>query len=258
VLSPDSEAGAAVADSKTRDAEIGAWLNLASPYIAEASSRLGFDFVVLDMQHGLIDEAGALAMLQATDLGGARPAVRCAHSGAAHVGRMLDFGALDLIVPMIESAAEAHELVRACLYAPEGNRSFGPTRAGLRHKSYFEDGPSEIRLFPMVETSAALDDVDSIAALHGVAGLFVGPADLSLSLGLRPARDQEAAEFSSAIDRILAACRRHGKIAGIQADRSVMAKRLRQGFSFLTVCMDSSDLRESFKKTLAEARGVKA
>jgi 4-hydroxy-2-oxoheptanedioate aldolase len=215
---------------------------------------MGFDFVVIDAQHGLISEDACLAHLRAIGLGAAKPVVRCASAEPAHIGRMLDYGAQTLIVPMIETVQEVRELVRATRYAPEGKRSFGPTRVSLQYKDYYREGARAARLFPMIETRAALDEVEEIAAMDGVAGLFVGPADLSLSLGLNPARDNPEPVFAAAIDRILAACRKHAKVAGIQADRSVAEKRIRQGFSFLTVCLDSSDLKAHFAESLRMAR----
>jgi 4-hydroxy-2-oxoheptanedioate aldolase len=233
---------------------IGAWLNLPSAAVAETASRIGFDFVVIDMQHGLIDEATALAMLRAIDIGGAQPVVRTAHADPAHLGRMLDFGAEILIVPMIEAAADVATVIEACRYAPAGRRSYGPTRASLRHDNYFDRNEKLSAIYPMIETTGALADVERICAMDGVGGVFVGPADLSLSMGLRPARDQDDAVFVSALDRIVKAARDAGKVAGIQGERKLTKKRLAQGFGFLTVAMDSQDLRTAFQQSLDEAR----
>jgi 4-hydroxy-2-oxoheptanedioate aldolase len=140
-------------------------------------------------------------------------------------------------------------------YPPAGVRSYGPTRVSLRRDDYFRKAPEHVRILPMIELASAVPDVEAIAALPGVAGLFVGPADLSISLGLPPARDQSNREFVSALDRVVGACKSHGKLAGIQGDLTVAARRLGQGFNFVTVAMDSSDLNASFRETLRTARG---
>ncbi len=237
---------------------IGAWITLGDPHISELASRTGFDFVVVDAQHGLNSDDQCLAHLRAIGLGSAVAVVRCANADPAHIGRMLDYGAEGLIVPMIESAAEVRALVAAARYAPDGKRSYGPTRVSLQYQDYYKEGARAAELYPMIETRGALEAVEEIAAVEGVAGLFVGPADLSLSLGLAPGRDNPDAGFVAAINRILSACLAHGKIAGIQADRSVAEKRISQGFRFLTVCLDSSDLKSAFAESLRHARACPA
>ena len=235
---------------------IGAWITLEDPHVAEIASRIGFDFVVVDLQHGLIADEKTLHFCRAIELGAAKAVVRCKDASPAHIGRMLDYGADALIVPMIESAREVRELVSAARYAPSGHRSYGPTRVGIKHNDYYKGADKIAEIHPMIETKAALDDVEEIASVPGIAGLFVGPADLSLSLGKPPARDHEDSEFSAAILRILNACRNSGLAAGIQAERSLAEKRLRQGFSYLTVSLDSSDIKASFKESLELARSA--
>jgi 4-hydroxy-2-oxoheptanedioate aldolase len=233
---------------------LGAWLNIASPHVAEIASRAGYEFIVIDLQHGMIAEAESRAMLQAIDAGGAKPVFRTPWKDVARLGKLLDMGADGLIVPMIDSVADTRAVVDACRYPPAGRRSYGPTRASMRRPDYFKTANATVAVFPMIETLGALEDAEKIAALDGVDGLFIGPADLSLSLGLPAARDNPDKAFVEAIDRVLAACKAHGKIAGIQADVGLGKRRIAQGFSFLTVAMDSSDLSAAFKSALAATR----
>lgn len=233
------------------DTLLGAWCNLPCPAVAEIAARSGFDFVVVDFQHGLIDESVAAEMFRAIEAAGAAVVARAAWKDPARLGRLLDYGASAVIVPMIENAEDAAEVVRACFYPPRGARSFGPIRAakGRSGREYIAAAEDETLVLPMIETRGGLADVDKIAALPGVAGLFVGPADLSLAIGLPPARDHADAAFQNGLGRVLEACRRAGVAAGIQADRGLAARRLNEGFSFVTAAMDSSDLAASFKET---------
>lgn len=112
-----------------------------------------------------------------------------------------------------------------------------------------------VGVYVMIETKGALEACDEIASLPSLTGLFVGPADLSISLGLAPAKDNADPAFENAITTVLYACRKHRKIAGIQADEILVAKRIAQGFTFLTAAMDNVDLEVSFKNTIKLARG---
>ncbi len=233
---------------------IGAWVNIDHAHIAAIAGRSGFDYVVFDMQHGLCVEASLPGLLSAVEATPAASVVRAPSADATILGKILDLGADAVIIPMIENAAHARAAVEACLYPPRGRRSWGPTRVGARFTDYFSQAESALRLFPMIEMTSALEDCEEIAALPGVAGLFVGPADLSISIGLRPGRHQDDQRFQEALARVVAACRARGRFAGIQAERALARRRMDEGFDFLTVAMDSSDLEASFAQALAAAR----
>lgn len=230
---------------------LGAWCNLPSPAVAEVAGRGGFDFVVVDFQHGLIGDGLAADMFRAIEATGAAPVARAGWKDPARLGRLLDQGAAAVIVPMIDSARDAAEVVRACLYPPAGMRSFGPIRAarGRNGGDYLAAARDETCVLPMIETAGALEEAQEIASIPGIAGLFVGPADLSLAIGLPPARDHGDAVFRTALDSVVRACRRHGVAAGIQAQRDLAARRFEEGFSFVTAAMDSADLAASFDET---------
>lgn len=230
---------------------LGAWCNLPSPAIAEIAGRGGFDFVVVDFQHGLIGEDLAADMFRAIEATGAAPVARAGWKDPARLGRLLDQGAAAVIVPMIDGARDAAEVVRACLFPPAGTRSFGPIRAarGRSGVAYLAAASEETCVLPMIETAGALDEAQEIASIPGIAGLFVGPADLSLAIGLPPARDQCDAIFRTALDSIVKACRRNGVAAGIQAQPDLAARRFEEGFSLVTAAMDSADLAASFDET---------
>ena len=166
----------------------------ASTITAETAARQGFDYVCVDTQHGAIDYQAAVGMFQAIELGGGTPITRVPWNEQGIIGKMLDAGAQGVIVPMVNTREQAEAVVRSCRYAPEGSRSFGPTVAGMRHADYVAWAGTAVAVIPMIETTEALGNLDEIMSVPGVDAIYVGPADLSLSLGLKPRNnDGEAA-----------------------------------------------------------------
>jgi 4-hydroxy-2-oxoheptanedioate aldolase len=157
---------------------IGLWASIPSTLTAEATAAAGADYIVVDQQHGAVEPGALLAMLQAIAAGGAPSMVRVAANDPFVIGHALDVGAHGVIVPMVDDGAAAARAVAACRYAPEGVRSFGALRGG-------GEGARPLCLV-MIETRAGLEAVDEIAATPGLDGIYIGPSDLSLSLGLQP------------------------------------------------------------------------
>ncbi len=238
------------------DPVLGAWLALPDTHSAELMSRLGFDWAAIDMQHGLIDVQRAMEMLQAMTASDTTPIVRAAWNDPGIIGKMLDAGAHGIIVPMVNTRAEAEAAAAACRYPPRGGRSFGPFRAGLLHGgNYLEEANEQVYCIPMIETRQALDNLDDILSVPGLDGVYVGPSDLSVSLGLRPAPDQDDETFTAAIDGILDGCGRHGLFAGIAGTVGEAPKRIRQGFRFVEVARDAGSMA---KAALQDLRTVRA
>jgi 4-hydroxy-2-oxoheptanedioate aldolase len=235
---------------------IGGWLSVSSSVIAEAAARVGFDFVCVDTQHGAIDYHGAVGMLQAITLGGASPLARVPWNEPGIIGKMLDAGAEGVIVPMVNGRAEAEAIVRACRYAPNGARSYGPSIAGLRRADYYDWAGDHIAVIPMIETVEALAHLDDILTTPGIDAIYVGPADLSISLGLPPGNNDDRAEFTDALVAIVDACRRAGVVPGIHANGALAARRLEQGFRLITVASDLVAIRTKMADELRQARGV--
>ncbi len=218
---------------------LGAWAALPVAMGCEVMSRADFDYVCIDMQHGLADYSDALSMLAAIDLGTSTPVVRVPWNEQGIIGRVLDAGALGVIVPMVNSRAEAEAAVRSCRYAPEGSRSFGPTRVSQRDGAdYFARANRVVKCIPMVETIAALDNLDDIVSTPGVDAVYVGPADLSVSLGLPPGNNDGDTAFDEALAAIVAACRQHGVVPGIHSTPTLAATRVEQGFRMVTITSD--------------------
>jgi 4-hydroxy-2-oxoheptanedioate aldolase len=235
---------------------LGAWLTVPSPVTAEATARVGFDYVCVDTQHGAVDYQAAVYMIQAVILGGSRPIVRVPWNEPGVIGKMLDAGALGIIVPMVNTALEAEVVVRACRYPPLGARSFGPVMAGMRTPSYANGANEGVAVIPMIETAEALANLDDLLAVPGLDAVYVGPADLSLSLGLPPGNNDGRQEFDDALNRIVAACRHVGVVPGIHASGALAARRIELGFAMVTVANDLVAMRLGMTDELAEARGV--
>lgn len=244
---------------KAGEVTLGAWCMLPSALSAESLARLGFDWVCIDMQHGCMDYATALEMIRAVDLAGAVPVVRVPWNEPGIIGRMLDAGALGVIVPMIETLDDARRAVQACRYPPAGRRSFGPVRVGLRDgPDYFAGANECVAVIPMIETRAALQAVDDIAALEGVDALFVGPFDLSVALGLPPRENDGAAEFDAALGRVVAAARRGGKTAAVLSSARTAPARIGQGFRMISISIDLNAMAAACAADLAAVRQAPA
>lgn len=235
---------------------LGAWCVIPSSVTAEVVARSGNDFACIDMQHGLMDFQTAVAMLQSFDQTGIAPVVRVPKNDEALICQVLDAGAMSVIVPMVNTADEARAAVAAARYAPDGIRSFGPMRATMANggPAYVLSANQDIAMLPMIETPQALKNVRDIAAVPGVTGLFVGPFDLSLGLGLVPGNNDGEPAFDEALEEILAACRQAGIAAGILANKDLAAKRIRQGFQFVVVSNDLTGLAGHLAGEIAHVR----
>ncbi len=233
-----------------------AWLALPDPFAAELVARCGFDSVCVDLQHGLADVARLPDLLRAIEVAGAVPLVRAPWNDAPALMRILDAGALGVIVPMIGGVEDARAAVAACRYPPAGMRSYGPTRAAVEHGAdYVERAGDEVLVLAMIETRGALDDLDAICAVEGLSGLYIGPADLSFALGLEPRMDNDHPDHVAAVDRILDACRRHGKVAALHTADPVFARAAAErGFQLLTVATDHTCLRAEASRRLQAFR----
>jgi 4-hydroxy-2-oxoheptanedioate aldolase len=227
----------------------GGWVTTPSPYVVEAYARAGFDYVGIDCQHSVLDEAVAATVIRSM------PAVpflaRASANRREAIGRLLDAGAIGVIVPGIDTADEAEQAVAACRYPPRGVRSFGPFAAGF-------DGDHEqfgdaAMCFPMIETSSGLANLDAICAVPGVSGIYVGPSDLSLALGRLTHSRFDPAELVEPMNRIKVACAEHGIVFGAHAkEPAVVAQWVELGVEFMSVGGDIALLNEAAGRLGAE------
>jgi 4-hydroxy-2-oxoheptanedioate aldolase len=204
-------------------------------------SHQGFDSLVVDMQHGVVDYQTAVTMLQAVSTTAVVPLARIPWNDPAFVMKILDAGAYGVICPMINNRQQAEALVRACKYPPRGYRSFGPVRASIyAGADYATHANDQLLVMPMIETAEALENLDDILSTPGVDAIYVGPADLSLALGCTPRLDQTDPPVVEAQKKIVAACKRHGIVAGIHNNTAEYAlKMIGEGYQFVTLASDS-------------------
>lgn len=220
-------------------------------------ARQPFDWICIDMQHGVIDYQAAVTMLLAIGTGDATPFVRVPSNDFPMIGRMLDAGAMGIIVPLVNTADEARGAAAACRYAPDGARSYGPTRAALyAGDDYFAHANAEITCVPMVETARALADLDAILDVPGIDAVYVGPADMSITLGQQPRMDNDG-PFEEARLAIAHACARRAITAGIHGNASLAAKHVAAGYRMITISSDITSVALSAAADLRTARGGK-
>jgi 4-hydroxy-2-oxoheptanedioate aldolase len=235
----------------------GLWMTVPGSVGAEILAGAGADYVCADQQHGVIDYDSMVPMLQAIRAEGAAPITRVLSNDPFLIMKSLDAGARGVIVPMVNSAGDAARAVSACRYPPRGVRSYGPVRAarviGSRDP---EDLAGEVLCIVMVETREGLERVEEIAATPGLDGIYIGPSDLALSLGLPPTLDIQEDEHAQAVERIRVACHRNGIAAGIHTASGEWARmHAGAGFDMVTVSADATLLSSAARREVSVARG---
>jgi 4-hydroxy-2-oxoheptanedioate aldolase len=215
---------------------------------------LGFDHVCADAQHGAMDFQALIGVFQAVLLGGSRPFVRARWNEPGILAQYLDAGAHGVIVPLVNSPEEVEAVVQATRYPPIGRRSYGPFMASLRAEDYTARANERVAVIPMIETIDAVRRIDDMLAVPGVDAIYVGPADLSFSLGLQPRNNDGVDEFDQVLATIVAACRRAGVVPGIHATAALAPRRREQGFRMIGVSTDSAAMRDRMREEIAEAK----
>jgi 4-hydroxy-2-oxoheptanedioate aldolase len=249
----------AVKDTWTRgEIAYGAWLTLPGAYSAEIVAHAGFDWVCIDMQHGNIDYQVATLMLLALSTTDTMPFVRVPWNEPGIIGKVLDAGAMGVIIPMVNTPDQAREAVSACRYPPLGTRSYGPGRAALYGApDYFDNANDRVAVIPMIETKEAVANIDEILAVPGIDAVYVGPSDLSISLGMPP-RLQNDGPWEDARQRIATACREYGVIAGIHASATLAKQHADAGYRMIMISSDAANLAAGAARDLESVRSVKA
>ena len=235
---------------------INAWLGIPSTVTAEIVSRQGFDAVTVDLQHGINDYSTAVPMLQAIAGSDATPMARVPWLEPGIIMKLLDAGALGIVCPMINTPEDADRFVRYCRYAPDGERSFGPVRAGLLHgPAYVSQANESIITLAMVETSQALAKVGDIVRTPGLTGVYIGPSDLALSLGYEAKLDPTETVVVDAVKRILEAAREAGIRAGMHCLAPAYAREMIElGFDLVTLGTDVRLFTAAYADAMQELR----
>jgi 4-hydroxy-2-oxoheptanedioate aldolase len=238
-------------------AVVNGWLAIPSGFSAEVMAQCGWDSITVDMQHGVQDYQSMIQCFQAMDKHPITPLVRVPWNEPGIIGKCLDGGAWGIISPMCNNAAEAKALVDACMYPPLGKRSNGPIRAA----AYGENSPyqtianDEVLVIPMIETQAGIDNIDEILSVPGISGIYIGPSDMGLSLGMIPILDREEPVIMDIYKKLLASCKKHGKFAGLHNGTAAYAARMIQmGFQFTTIANDSGLMARAAREAVTATR----
>jgi 4-hydroxy-2-oxoheptanedioate aldolase len=238
---------------------LGGWLSIGNTFSAEVMAAQGFDWLVVDTQHGVIGYDAAVPILQTISASTATPIVRVPWNEPSIIMKMLDAGAYGVIVPLVNNRAQAQAAVAACRYPPLGGRSYGPTRVSYyAGADYFAHANEEVLCIPQIETVEAMDNLDDILCTPGVDACYIGPMDLTISMGITPEMDGEQPRYVEARRRIVEACRRHGVVPGVNSTARTARARIEEGFRMVLVTSDAGSLARAAGADLRAVRGEDA
>jgi 4-hydroxy-2-oxoheptanedioate aldolase len=242
---------------KKGKAAINGWLQIPNSFTAELMAKQNWDSLTLDMQHGVIDYPNAIGMLQAISTSNVVPMARVNWNEPGQIMKILDAGAYGIICPMVSNKKEAENFVKACMYPPDGYRSYGPIR-GLVYggSDYADEANEEILKFAMIETKESLENLDEIMKTPGLDGIYIGPADLSLAIGQKPSFDKpEGDPVYKEIMRILDHAKKNNIIAGIQNGQPEYAEQMiKKGFQLVTIGSDQRYMTAASKTALSKLK----
>ncbi len=238
---------------------INAWLTIPSAWTAEIMSQVGFDLLTIDMQHGLADYQTTVSMLQVLNSTRTPTIVRVPWNEPALIMRMMDAGADGIIAPMINNPAEAQAFVGAMRYPPLGYRSYGPIRSNMLHGStYYQQANDNIFAIAMIETQEAVDNLEAILATEGLDGVYIGPADLSISLGLEDLANYQNPKLIETVKHIVETAHRFDKFVGVHTMKVPHDPKLltELGANFITPVNDSAVLGKSASALLEQVQSI--
>ena len=242
---------------KSGKAVVNGWLQIPNSFTAELMANQNWDSLTLDMQHGMIDYSSAVGMLQAISTTEVVPMARVNWNEPGQIMKILDAGAYGIICPMVSNKREANNFVKACMYPPDGYRSYGPIR-GLVYggPDYADKANSELLKFAMIETKESLENLDEIMKTPGLDGIYIGPADLSLAIGQKPSFDKpEGDPVYEEIMKILEHAKKNNIIAGIQNGQPEYAeKMIKKGFQLVTIGSDQRYMTAASKAALSKLK----
>jgi len=233
---------------------IGSWLQLPDVFSAEIMAKAGFDWLAIDLEHGLIDISKAFELIQVIELCGVAPLVRLNENDPSLIRRVMDAGAAGVIVPMVNSADEAQKAVDAVKYHPLGKRSFGLGRShayGDNFDSYIRNANSDSLLVVQIEHLEAVDNLDQIIKVPGIDAIIIGPYDLSGSMGI-PGKFGEL-KFQKVLKKIVEKIRNSDVALGIHIvhpSEKEFEKRVKEGFNFIAYGMDTIYLSQGAKRAI--------
>ena len=243
---------------KSGGAAVNGWLAIPNSFASETMAHQGWDTLTVDMQHGVVDYQAMVGMLTAISTTATVPVVRVPWLEPGILMKTLDAGAYAVICPMVNTREDAQKLVAWTSYAPRGTRSFGPVRALLYGgPDYPQHANDTIVRFAMIETAQAVENLDEILSVEGLDAVYIGPSDLSISLGCKPSMDELEPKAQQAMEHILARAKAHGVVAGIHntAPPAALA-RIAMGFQFVTISSDARLIAAGAQQVMAAMKSV--
>jgi len=245
---------------------VGTWLTLPSPVTAQLMAKTGFEWLTVELEHTPITFETAAQCFAIIAASGCVPLARVPFNTVENIKRVLDTGAWGIVVPMVNSRAEAEAVVRAARYRPIGERSIGgqlhATNFDTDSASYYARANEEILVVVMAEHVQGVENIDSILSVPGIDAVFVGPNDLHASMGLPPSFDSDHPRFNDALHRVLDSAKTHGVAAGIHViDAAQAQRRIQEGWQFIAVGSEAGFMlskASEFAKTLGIGRGQTA
>ncbi len=237
---------------------LGSWIQLGHPGIAEILANVGFEWIVVDCEHTDIDVAEFTSIARAMHGRGAVPLVRVRENDTLTIRQMLDVGAEGVIVPLVNNAEEARNAVKAVKYPPEGIRGFAFSRAndyGAQFSEYVSNANKNTVVLVMIESKEAVENIDSILAVDGIDGVFMGPYDLSGSYGV--VGETSHPLLLSAFKSVVKAAEKAGKTAGIHVvipKKETIIRAINDGFKFIALGMDDVYLDQGSRDALKTAK----
>lgn len=225
---------------KKGEAVIGTFVGLGHPDVTEWLSRQGFDFILLDAEHGPLGFETLQQMMQSMNGTNCIPIVRPQWNDPVIIKRVLDIGAFGVLVPWVNSKEEAEAAVRACKYPPAGIRGYGPRRAALLDPEYYSTANEEVLIVIQIETRQALDNLEEILSVPGLDACFIGPMDLSSNMGFGIPPKWNEKQYQAAFDRVLDIAKQNNMPAGFYANKDNIKWAVEKGFKLNTV--DDADV----------------
>lgn len=243
-----------------RELTFGAWMQVGHPTNAEILAHAGFDWICVDLEHGAIDLETMTNLFRTLDAFDCTPVARLPKNDPIWIRRTLDAGARGLIVPMVNTGAEAGAALREAKYPPRGARGFGYSRAsmhGVEFASYIAEANEEVAMIMQIEHKDSIANLGAILAVEGVDGLFIGPLDLSGSMGIVGQLDHP--DMTAALETYRAACAAHRRTAGlhiVQPDPETIRRAVVAGYTLIALGLDTVFLQQAASHALSAARAI--
>lgn len=237
---------------------LGTWLSISSCSSAEAMSYVGFDWLVIDMEHSAHSFEGAENMIRTIERTDVVPFVRVAWNDPVLMKLALDRGAMGIVVPWVNSKAEAEMAVRGCMFPPKGLRGVGggrTTKYDMDEGKYMREANDNILVIVQIETQAAIDNIEEILSVEGVGAAFIGPYDLTSSMGI-PGQFKNP-RFEEAVQKVLAAGKSHNVPVGMYlGSPEIVAERIGQGFQLVAMTSEIGHMVNGAKQAIARVESI--